>query len=36
MYDRRIGDHAAGLDALLEAERAKDGLFRFEHDLWNY
>lgn len=36
VYDSRIGDHAEGLDALLEAGRAKDGLFRFEHDLWNY
>ncbi len=36
VYDRRIGDHAQGVDALLEAERVKDALFRFEHDLWNY
>ena len=36
VYDRRIGDYSQGLDALLEAERVKEGLFRAEHDLWNY
>lgn len=36
VYDRRIGDHAQGVDALLEGERVKDALFRSEHDLWNY
>jgi gliding motility associated protien GldN len=34
--DRYIGDYATGIDALLEAERVKEELFRFEHDLWNY
>ena len=36
VQDRRIGDHTQGVDALLESERAKDGLFHAEHDLWNY
>lgn len=35
-YDRRIAEYAQGLDALLESEQVKEGLFRFEHDLWNY
>lgn len=36
VYDRRIIHYASGVDALLEAERVKDELFRSEHDLWNY
>ncbi len=36
VHDRRISDHAAGLDALSESERVKDGLFNREHDLWNH
>ncbi|MCD4681184.1 MAG: gliding motility protein GldN [Bacteroidales bacterium] len=36
VYDRKIVDYAMGLDALLEAERVKNDLFKFEHDLWEY
>ncbi len=36
VYDRQIGDHRMGLDALLEAEEIKQQLFEFEHDLWNF
>ncbi|HRY99356.1 MAG TPA: gliding motility protein GldN [Bacteroidales bacterium] len=36
VYDRRIADYATGMDALLEAERVKNDLFKFEHDLWEF
>lgn len=36
VYDRRIADYATGMDALLEAERVKNELFKFEHDLWEF
>ncbi len=36
VYDRQITDYAAGMDALLEAERIKNELFEFEHQLWEF
>lgn len=36
VYNRDIGDYATGMDALLEAERVKNELFEFEHDLWEF
>ncbi len=36
VYDRRIQDYSAGVNALLEAERVEAELFNFEHDLWSY
>ena len=36
VYDRRIQDYKAGLDILLEGEKIKDGIFNFEHDMWEY
>jgi gliding motility associated protien GldN len=36
VQDRWISDHLVGVDALLEAERMKEMLFEFEHDLWHY
>jgi gliding motility associated protien GldN len=36
VQDRWIADHLIGVDALLEAERMKEALFAFEHDLWHY
>jgi len=36
VYDRKISEYATGMDALLEAERVKNELFEFEHDLWEY
>ena len=36
VYDRKISDYAAGMDALLEAQRIKNELFEIEHDLWEY
>lgn len=34
--DRKINDYLAGKPALFEAERIKNELFDFEHDLWEY
>lgn len=36
VYDRRIDDYKAGLNALLEAEKIKNEITLFEHDLWEY
>jgi gliding motility associated protien GldN len=36
VYDRRINAYATGVDALLESERVKTEMFRFEEDLWQY
>ncbi len=36
VMDRQISDYMVGLDALLEAERIKEEIFNFEHDLWEY
>lgn len=34
--DRRISEYQVGKYALFEAERIKNELFNFEHDLWEY
>ena len=36
VYDRFINEYTVGLDALLEAERIKNEIFFYEHDLWYY
>ena len=36
LYDREIDSYKAGVDALLEAEKIKEEIFIFEHDLWNF
>jgi gliding motility associated protien GldN len=36
VYDRSISQYAYGIDALLESERVKWEIFRWEHDLWQY
>ena len=36
VYDREIQTYATDIDAVLEAERIKMALFRFEHELWHY
>jgi gliding motility associated protien GldN len=36
VYDRRISDYATGVDALMEADRIKNELFMFEHNLWEF
>lgn len=36
-YNQRgIAEYSSGLEALLEAERIKEKIFNFEHDLWEY
>ncbi len=34
--DRRLLDYLSGIDLLLEAEKIKQEIFNFEHDLWSY
>jgi len=36
VYDRKINEYAKGLDALLESDKIKGDIFRFEHDLWHF
>lgn len=36
VYNRDITDYASGMDALLEAERIKNELFEYEHELWEF
>lgn len=36
VYNRSIREYATGVDALLEAEKAKNKLFEFESSLWEY
>ena len=36
VYNREIQDYTTGLGALYEAEKVKENIFNFEHDLWNY
>ncbi len=34
--DRRLQDYLSGVDLLLEADKIKQDIFNFEHDLWSY
>lgn len=34
--DERIQDYMTGIDILLEADKIKQEIFNFEHDLWSY
>ncbi len=36
VYDRKLESYAKGIDALLESDRVKADIFRFEHDLWQF
>lgn len=36
VYDRYVFDYAKGIDALLESDRIKNDMFKYEHDLWHY
>ena len=36
VYDREIKDYESGVDALYESEKVKEGIFKFEHDLWEF
>lgn len=36
VYDRYVFDYSKGIDALLESDRIKNDIFKYEHDLWHY
>jgi gliding motility associated protien GldN len=36
VFDRNIENYSKGLDALLESDRIKGDIFRWEHDLWHF
>jgi gliding motility associated protien GldN len=36
VYDRDIEAYSKGIDALLESDRIKGDIFRWEHDLWHF
>lgn len=36
VYDRTIERYSKGIDALLESDRIKNDIFRWEHDLWHF
>jgi gliding motility associated protien GldN len=36
VFDRRVDQYAKGIDALLESDRVKGDIFRWEHDLWHF
>ena len=36
VYNRRIMDYLQGVDILLEADKIKQEIFNYEHDLWSY
>ncbi len=36
VYDRDIDQYEKGIDALVESDKIKMGIFTWEHDLWNY
>lgn len=36
VYDRQFSDYALGIDLLLESDRVKNDIFKWEHDLWHF
>ncbi len=36
VYDREIAQYQKGIDALVESDKIKMDVFKWEHDLWNY
>lgn len=36
VYDRAIDRYSRGIDALLESDRIKNDIFKWEHDLWHF
>ncbi|MDI9340841.1 MAG: gliding motility protein GldN [Sediminibacterium sp.] len=36
VYDRSVSEYSKGIDALLESDRVKNDIFRWEHDLWHF
>lgn len=36
VYNRPIASYAQGMDALMESEKIKEDIFKFEQDMWHY
>lgn len=36
VYNRSIENYSKGIDALLESDRIKQDIFKWEHDLWHF
>jgi gliding motility associated protien GldN len=36
VFERDVSQYTKGLDALIEADRIKGDMFRWEHDLWHF
>lgn len=36
VYDRRLQEYLSGVDLLLEADKIRQEIFNFEHDLWSF
>lgn len=36
VYDRNINEYTTGINSLLEAEKVKEKIFNYEHDLWHF
>ena len=36
VYDRMMQQYSRGIDALLESDRVKQDIFKWEHDLWHF
>lgn len=36
VYDRKIEEYATGVEKLVEGDKIRQGIFNFEHDLWQY
>jgi gliding motility associated protien GldN len=36
VFDRSVDEYLKGLDALLENERIKNDIFKYEHDFWQF
>lgn len=36
VYDRMFNEYTSGIDLLLESDRVKNDIFRWEHDLWHF
>ncbi|MDF2437162.1 MAG: gliding motility protein GldN [Bacteroidota bacterium] len=36
VYDRYISEYKLGIDALLESDRVKEDIFKYEHDLFHF
>jgi hypothetical protein len=35
-FDRDLNDYRHGVDALYEAEKIKEDIRKWEHDVWNF